>query len=263
MATEAKSAQSSAKCKGFCNIYGIITAIMLLAVGACLIAGCLYVYFSKGTYNRDIVAGVFSVIRIPVFVCIALAVFGLILEILFPVQEPSVKADVYAIRLSRLRKTKDLGSNPEAASCIEKEVSSRRTRKLTSMLIMLASACIFLIYSLNGGNWENGELITDSVVKATLVLLACGVIPFTFILITTKLDRKSVLREIDLLKTLENKVVSDTTEETTNRQKTVVIIRICLFLVAIAVLIYGLASGGTADVLAKAKAICTECVGLG
>ncbi|MBR6562374.1 MAG: thioredoxin [Clostridia bacterium] len=41
------------------------------------------------------------------------------------------------------------------------------------------------------------------------------------------------------------------------------IIRICLLLAAVAVLIYGLTSGGTADVLAKAKAICTECVGLG
>lgn len=263
MSTEAKNAKSSGKCKGFCNIYGIITAIMLLAVGACLIAGCLYVYFSKGEYSREIVSEVFSAISIPVFICIALVVFGLILEIFVPALEPSVKADAYGILLSRLRKSKDLGSSPEIASLIKKESSSRRVRKLASMLIMLLSACVFLIYSLNGGNWENGELITDSVIKATLVLLACGVIPFTFTIVAIHLDRKSVLREIELLKSLENKAVSDTDEKKTDRQKTVLIIRICLLLAAVAVLIYGLTSGGTADVLAKAKAICTECVGLG
>ncbi|HIZ24319.1 MAG TPA: thioredoxin [Candidatus Gallimonas intestinigallinarum] len=41
------------------------------------------------------------------------------------------------------------------------------------------------------------------------------------------------------------------------------IVRIAVFAVAIALIIWGILNGGAGDVLAKAVAICTECIGLG
>ena len=41
------------------------------------------------------------------------------------------------------------------------------------------------------------------------------------------------------------------------------ICKYAVIVLAVALLVYGFISGGTADVLTKAKNICTECVGLG
>ena len=41
------------------------------------------------------------------------------------------------------------------------------------------------------------------------------------------------------------------------------IAKYAILAVSLGILIYGIFAGGTADVLAKAAAICTECVGLG
>ena len=45
--------------------------------------------------------------------------------------------------------------------------------------------------------------------------------------------------------------------------KRIKVTRYCILGVAILFLVYGLATGGIADVLAKAINICTECIGLG
>ena len=48
-----------------------------------------------------------------------------------------------------------------------------------------------------------------------------------------------------------------------NHAKLIMALRWALVCLAVAVLVYGFCTGGTADVLTKAKNICTECVGLG
>ena len=69
--------------------------------------------------------------------------------------------------------------------------------------------------------------------------------------------------EIELLKKLPAKEVSEQNEACNSCDKKIATIRIAFLLIGIGILIYGFASGGTRDVMTKAVNICTECIGLG
>ncbi len=244
------------------RVYNWITAISLLIAGACLIAGSLHIYFGLGEYSREAVSDAFSLYSLPIFICLALALLGVIWEIFAPTEEPLVKSDAYGILLSRLKAKKDITSNRGIAYLVEKEEKSRKTRSFILSAVLLISALLFLSYVFVQKHWENGELITQSVIKASIVLGILSLLPISLATIFSHLDKKSVIREIEILKTLENKENPDETVVKSDARR-VKIVRICLIVLALIFIVFGIFADGTADVLAKAKAICTECVGLG
>ncbi|MBR4278856.1 MAG: hypothetical protein IKT34_01650 [Clostridia bacterium] len=246
----------------FRRVYNWITAISLLIAGACLISGSLHIYFGLGEYTREAVGDAFSLYSLPIFICLALALIGVISEFFAPTQESPAKAHAYVILLCRLKAKKDINSNSEIAHQIEKEEKSRKTRSLILSTLILISALIFLTYVFVQKHWENGELITASVIKASIVLGIQSILPISLAAYFSHLDKKSVIREIELLKTLENKEKADEAVVKGDARR-VKIIRICLIVLALTFIVFGIFANGTADVLAKAKAICTECVGLG
>ena len=128
---------------------------------------------------------------------------------------------------------------------------------------MLLSICsiVFLCYGCNSNNFHQSQ-INASMTKAVIILLVCMAVPFAFALAAAYRAKKSLAKEIELVKqipageTVPQKSADD-------HSKLLVIARWALVCVAVAILIYGFCTGGTADVLTKAKNICTECVGLG
>ena len=68
-------------------LYGILLSAMLVITGICLCVACAGIYFSgEQPFSREAVAAAFRYIAVPVYVCIALAVGGLILDALFPAE---------------------------------------------------------------------------------------------------------------------------------------------------------------------------------
>lgn len=96
------------------------------------------------------------------------------------------------------------------------------------------------------------------------VLLPCLALPFAYSVFAYYRNNKSIERQIELIKQLPSAEAS-ADEETTApiKDKKIVILRYALLTAGIAVMIYGLTTGGVADVLTKAVNICTECIGLG
>ena len=130
----------------------------------------------------------------------------------------------------------------------------RTVIRIANGAIILLCTIVFLVYALNIGNFKHDpmhpEVMTDSVIRAMWVMIPCLALSFASalasgILLGTKGKKQS---EKDALELCERDVKW---------------VRIGVITVGIALVIIGLVTGGTADVLGKAINICTECIGLG
>ena len=242
--------------------YGIGLSAMLIISGICLMVACVGIYLSGDQpFSRGSVAAAFAPIAVPVLATLALVVIGFLLDLFLP-KDAKKGAPVaqYSMILHRLQAKADLQQADEATkTAISTERISRKLHKLITAGLLAVGSIVFLVYALQPGSFHASE-INDSVIKATALLLPCMAVPFGYAVFAAFHARKSAKKEIELLKALP-KVASQENAPQTDRA--VNIARGILLCAGAALLLYGLFSGGTADVLTKAINICTECVGLG
>ena len=132
---------------------------------------------------------------------------------------------------------------------------------LLGVVIVIAGLCLMAacvsIYN-SGDQPYSHESVALAFSKIAIPVLACvAMIILGFVL-------NFLLAPVDEIK--EKKTVSiskELTAEDIAEEKRIRITRYCILGVAVFLTIYGLATGGIADVLAKAINICTECIGLG
>lgn len=68
-------------------IYSIALSAALVITGICLCVACLGIYLSgEQPFSREAVAAAFRYIAVPVYLCIALVIGGLILDAVYPAQ---------------------------------------------------------------------------------------------------------------------------------------------------------------------------------
>ena len=89
------------------RILNIILSVLIFISGACLIAGCLYIYFGEGAYTRELVQKVFSKIAIPVYITLAVMVANFVYELVSPAkakkEKPSTKAELLSYSFAFLK----------------------------------------------------------------------------------------------------------------------------------------------------------------
>lgn len=243
------------------KIYGIGLSVLLILSGICLMAACVGIYLSGDQpFSRESVAAAFAPIAVPVLAALALVVIGFLLDLFLPKdEEKAAPVAQYSMILHRLQAKADLEQADEATkTAILAQRAYRMRHKVISAVLLAVGSIVFLIYALREGSFHASE-INDSIIKATAVLLPCMAIPFYYALFAAVCSRISAQKEIALLKGVPSKAP----EAVPQRNSTVNIVRGILLCAGAALLLYGLFSGGTADVLTKAINICTECVGLG
>ncbi len=258
------------------HIYNAILSIVIVIAGFCLMRACLGIYRSGDQpYSREAVAAAFAPIAFPVYLCIAMVVFGFIFELLSPTDIGKVKTPrAYLHMIEQLRNKKDItGCSDDLGTSLEKEIKSRKLHTTVSLVILGVSGAFFLSYALNSAHFHQSEINT-SMIQAMYRLLPCVIISFGYGIFSLYHNRASMEREIELLKQApsldasaasEKKRVSEAKqlEQQKNSDKKTVIFRNAFLCIGLFLLIYGFISGGTADVLTKAINICTECIGLG
>lgn len=246
-------------------VYGIVLSAAAVVACVCLIYACLGIYFSGGEqiYTPEKVHQAFSLIAVPVYICLALVIAGLILDFSLPATDEKRKPEKnLRATLDRLLCKRDLDScDPTLKAEIEKQRNCRKRDSLISLVLLAAGSIVFLVYACNPHNFHSSE-INASMLRAFSILLACLVIPFGFSVFAAYHAKSSLQKEIDLVK----QIPAGTEVQPPQKKASVnplVLVRCALVCVAVALLVYGFLAGGTADVLTKAKNICTECVGLG
>ncbi len=245
------------------RIYGILLSVSIFLAGICLIAGCLSIYYSgEQSYSPQAVADTFADIALPIYLCLALTIGGLVWELFLPTKPERTKPlNVYPPLMERLLTKKDvIHSDPALLTALTKERKSRRLHAAIRTGLLCVAGGVFLAYALNGAHFQQSD-INGSMIQAMWVLLPCLAIPFGYGVFTAYRNQRSLKRELDLIKQLS--AAEDANDPVPEHDSTVTILRLTLLILGVGILAYGFLAGGTADVLAKAVNICTECIGLG
>jgi len=240
-------------------IYGIILSISIITAGLSLIVCCTHLYMTGDrTYTPEKVAAYFSLIAIPVYVCLALILGGFLLEILLPAdgKKKTFVAPAHMVLARAKRKT--LTAGPVLTADIAKEENSRSIFRWLTVGVLCTAFAAFLLYGLNPNHFT--ENINISVIRGFTVMAGCLVFPFGVAIFTVYRNNASMQREAELRKQAKIDIPPPKREFV---HWPLMAVRISVCLAAVVLLILGLMGNGTRDVLTKAINICTECIGLG
>ena len=154
----------------------------------------------------------------------------------------------------RLMKKK-LSELPEAARA---EETLRRKICYGTVAVVVVCAALCIVFLMNRDNFTSWdlEMVMGQMLMHTLPWI---IVAFTAMIAASFLCRRSMEREIDLLKGISGKKVPEVVEKASR----VHYVRIALYAVAATLIVLGINNGGMRDVLIKAINICTECIGLG
>ena len=246
-------------------IYGILTSAALCVAGLCLMYGCVMIYRSGSRpFTPEAVQLWFSRIAIPVYIALGFVLGGWILHLVLP----SPKKTVSGIPCPRaaIRKLEDRFDFSNAGKQIGKLRKWRKVHWYVTAGLCLVCGAVFLAYALDPGNFHQSD-INSSMIRAMAVLLPCLLIPFGYSLFSAYFSRRSLKKELALVK---QAIAAGCPKKETATQAAVkgsvnwlLIGRLALLAAALGLAAYGFIAGGTLDVLTKAINICTECVGLG
>ena len=247
------------------RIYHILLTAALIAAGGCLIWGCLNIYFSGGQqiYTLEKISATFRTVAVPIYIAVALTVGSFLLELILPTPKKKKGGKNEDAILSSLQSRADLNKCGDKELC-RVILSLRRQRKaltIISMVLLAVFSIFFLLYALNGHNFHESDF-NGSMIRAAIVWAVCLVIPFAFGIIAAYMSRSAVRTEIGLLKQVALGKKPDKLPAK-DRKKAMTVIRLSIVAAAAVLIVVGALGGGWVDVLTKAAAICTECVGLG
>lgn len=248
-------------------LYGILVSVSAVIAGICLIVACVDLYdFQAGSFSRESVAQAFKPIAIWVYICLALVIGGVILNLFSPADPKKLPVQKqYDTILQNLQKKVDITKcEPQLCREILQQQNRRRTHKIISFVILGICSAEFLFYALSSKNYPSDA--NAAVVQAMAPFFVSLLLPFGYAVFTVYHRKRSIMKEIELLKkALAGGAGADTlpAQPAGEKDTATKIVRYAILGIALAVLVGGFLFGGTADVLAKAAAICTECVGLG
>ncbi len=253
--------------------YSVILSAALVIAGLCLIVACVNIYHGvyqvgEDLFSRQAVAAAFFPIRIPVYLSLVLILGGIILNLFFPVEKKTRKMEKqYGVILDNLLKKADLAQcDPQLGHKILKLRANRKHMKLTTLALLAVGSIVFYLYALNRGNYPaDVHAVNSFMIKATWLFAHCLLIPFGFGLFTTYYTRISMQLEIELVKQAiaAGCPAPNATSPASNTKNILMPAKCAVIAIALGLLLFGLLTGGTQDVLTKAVNICTECVGLG
>ncbi len=256
-------------------IYGIVLSAVAVVAGICFIVSAYNIYQAgkaAGTqpYTTETVAAAFSAIAVPVYICLALVLGGMVLAVVLPQEKKkAVPEKNLPLILERLQAKTDLSACDEALrQSIARQVQLRKALGWVSSILLAAGSGLFLSYACDGGNWPavtEAAKINESMVKAVFAMAICLAPAFISFVITAFCCRRSYTKQVELMRqaNAQAPIQGNKPEAKAEKETVVNIVRYGVLVLSVVLIVFGACTGGTADVLSKAAAICTECVGLG
>lgn len=259
-------------------IYGIVLIAVTILAGLSLMYGC-YTIYTTGVasdaaqiYSRQIVQETFARIAIPVYACLVLVIGSFILYVALPVEKKKLVPEKNdALILQRLRAKKDFSpEQTDLRAAVLRQQKLRRVHTIISLALILVCAVVFLIPACQGSYWPDPSDpnetrdVTDAMAGMMPLFAACVLIPMGYALFTAYFFRKSIRKEIELMKQATAPAAEAAQARSFHLGKeAMAVIRGAIVVAGIVFIIIGVTNGGVEAIIAKAVAICTECIGLG
>ena len=246
-------------------IYGCAVTVAVLALGVVLILSVLDIYRADPTgapYSPATIGAHFHDISILVYCTAALIGSGFLLDVFAPVKEerPKPVRDQRALMLKAAAKAGT--PSAEEQKRIDKE-HLLRTCITVGCVSFFAGLMVYpLIHVLFHHDYSAANPNTE-VIRSTLVVFVPAIVGFVVCHVGALLVAKSYLRQTDIYKSIKNDGQKPAVVEKTASKTPVRIIRCVILVVAVTFIVMGILNGSAYDVLTKAVAICTECIGLG
>lgn len=254
-------------------IYGILLSAVTIVAGICFIAACYGIYTTgvqsgaAQIYSRAIVAEAFAPIAVPVYLCLALTIGSFVLHFALPLEKKKLVAEKNRkLILCRLQEKTDLElCDVDLCADIAKQRNGRRLVTCFCAAVCVVCAVFFLIYACNGENWAPVQYVTDSMIQSMKVFLPCLAVSLAAAIFGVYFCRNSLDREIELMKQASVQAPRTAEKKPAAKENKLVpvIVRCTLVALGIGLILYGVDKNGVTAVVAKAVAICTECIGLG
>lgn len=252
-------------------IYGICLSAVTIIAGLCFIAACCNIYFTgvandlPQIYTRAIVEENFSKIAIPVYLCLALVIGSFILHLALPTEKKKLVPEKnLPLILSRLQAKTDLGScEPELRERIVAQQKNRKFLCILCAILLIIGSAGFLVYACDGSRWGGNS--TPTMISAMYMMIGALAIPLAITIYAAYFCRGSLLAEIELMKQASQQAPKKAEKPEPKAQNRFLMpgIQAAILVVGVLLVVLGACNGGTVDILSKAVAICTECVGLG
>lgn len=247
------------KIKRVHRFYSWGLAAILVVIGVLVVLSCLDIYNSgPRSYSADAIALRFRRIAVPVYIGIAGIIGGIALNILLPLPSQRSKS-LITPRETMLRLRQRVSVPP-----VQKECRLRLVLRVITAVVFVGSMVYPAIYySLPGG--FTVEHLNSDVIRAVTVTMIPAAVGLALCWGCQLLLNASYRREAAIYKQAlvdGQRAVKPEIEET-KCCRSLPWVRIALVTVAVIFIIVGIFNGGAEDVLKKAIAICTECIGLG
>ena len=249
------------------TVCSIVTAVLVLMAGICFIISCLSIYRSgEKPFSTATVAAHFRAIRVPVIACIAAVVVSAIVSIVFPPDAGKTKAiRAHTDILASLKSKAGTITDEELSSQATREKKRQKNIRFFIGCILFGASVPHLFYFADASHFTV-ESLNQNVLTCILLLSLSALVILAALITGSQLTKRCLQRQITIYKTALAKGKCDgipTVKEKKTYTHTVLITRCPLFAIAAVFIILGIFNGGVQDVLGKAIAICTECIGLG
>lgn len=246
-------------------IYGCILSVLLLAVTIALLASCLHIYNSGDRpYSPASISAQFQKIALLVYVALAAIVGGIAIGLIFPAEKDRPRAIKDESALLRRQQERSGSLTGSFAQRADREQKKRRRIRLMCGIFFTAIMILPALYFLDFDNFTVARLNQD-IIKALLYCLIPAIEGLMLCYCCKLYCQRSIQREIDIWKEAikANEVSPSQARSKPTPRDHVFYLRTAIGVIALAFIIIGIFNGGAADVLLKAIAICTECIGLG
>lgn len=265
-------------------IYGIVMSLLTIAAGVLLIVQSQRIYHSPNPYSREIVGAYLETISPVLYIWIAAVVVGAILWQVIPPEKKKLRGTIYSTDLV----VKMKGRMPEGASSPLLDKSALVKKIVWGVAISFSVLTVIMVGLVvwDNGNYHLGNSFnpTNDLLNMLPKFMPWVAAAFALAIGVAVYDEISAKREIAEIKKIiaESKKNPDAVQISTKSAKKKIDIRvpekfkderfrryailgtrIALLIASIVLVIVGIVNGGLRDVLEKAAAICSECIGLG
>lgn len=262
MTTQNRNVMSEDSTKKLRKIYDILFTILLIVTGIALATACVQIYRSGDRpFSPASIEQHFRSISLLVYGTIINIIFSFLLEIVIPKQKDRPKPIVHEeVLLERqLRKGVPIEQH---ADQVRKERKLRGRYGLMTAAIFILLMVFPVVYFIDIDHFTVVSLNRDVIVSLAVALIP-GVTGLGLCLLCKQACAKSYLRELAVCKEAAKVGAVSTDVPKATRGLPVGLLRLGIGIVAVVFIVAGILNGGASDVLLKAIAICTECIGLG